>query len=95
MTLGGTSQRAWVVVGRVQGVGFRWFVYRTAARLGLAGWVRNLPDGRVEVVARGSADALDELLADLKTGPRSASVERVESVACQHEVTETMTFQIK
>lgn len=66
------------VRGEVQGVGFRWFVVRRANRLGLAGWVSNEPDGSVSVVAEGSSEALDELLAALREGPPSASVEHVD-----------------
>jgi acylphosphatase len=65
--------------GRVQGVGFRWFVVRHAKRLGLAGWVANAPDGSVGVVAEGSQVALDELLGLLREGPAGASVEAVDS----------------
>jgi len=67
---------AWVS-GRVQGVGFRYFVMQNAQTLGLAGWVRNLHDGRVEVVAEGPHEALDRLLAALRKGPMSAEVAEV------------------
>ena len=66
------------VHGRVQGVGFRWFVQRAAERLGLVGYARNLPDGRrVEVVAEGARPDLDALLAEVRRGPPGAHVERV------------------
>jgi len=68
-----------IVSGYVQGVGYRAFVVDAARGLDLVGYVRNLPDGRVEVVAEGSEDALEELLADLRRGPYGASVEGVES----------------
>jgi len=61
----------------VQGVGYRHFVDRTALRLGVAGFARNLRDGRVEVYAIGTAESLASLRAELERGPRSASVERV------------------
>jgi acylphosphatase len=67
------------VRGSVQGVGFRWFVVRHAARLGLTGWTSNEPDGSVRVVAEGSTQALDELVARLKEGPGGASVETVDA----------------
>jgi acylphosphatase len=67
-----------VVHGRVQGVGFRIFVARHAARLGLAGWVANEPSGRVRCVAEGPHVALEALLDDLRDGPPGAWVERVE-----------------
>jgi acylphosphatase len=62
------------VHGDVQGVGFRWFVQRRAAQLGLAGWVANRPDGTVEVVAEGPRDSLDQLLEALRRGPSGAAV---------------------
>ena len=63
------------VTGVVQGVGFRWFVRERARRLGLSGWVRNLPDGSVEVVASGENGQVDLLRAELESGPSGASVE--------------------
>lgn len=69
------------VQGRVQGVGYRYFVHREAERLGVAGFARNLPDGRVEVVAEGTDDALAELEAKLKDGPAFSSVSGVERIA--------------
>ncbi len=66
------------VRGRVQGVGFRFFVARAGRRLGLRGQVRNLPDGRrVEVIAQGPRAALDALVRELNVGPPLASVESV------------------
>lgn len=65
--------------GTVQGVGYRYFVVRHARRLGLTGFVRNLPDGSVEVVAEGGVDALKELVPLLESGPSGAAVERVEA----------------
>ena len=64
------------VSGRVQGVGFRMFVQREARLLGLTGWVKNLPDGRVEALAEGPADKVAALLEKVKTGPRAAKVEK-------------------
>lgn len=74
MAAGGGMTRRYVVSGLVQGVGFRWFVHRHAARLRLSGWAENLPDGRVEVVASGSDAALDELEELLRQGPSHADV---------------------
>jgi acylphosphatase len=66
------------VHGRVQGVGFRYFVQDRASALGLTGYVRNAPDGRrVEVVAEGPRPALQRLLEALRQGPPGAYVERV------------------
>lgn len=63
-----------VVQGLVQGVGFRYFVYRIASRLNVSGWVRNLYNGDVEIEAEGDRSALESLIKDLKIGPRSAFV---------------------
>lgn len=71
--------RQFIVRGRVQGVGFRWFVIDTAERLGVSGWTRNLPDGRVEIVAQGESDALEQLASALGEGPRAARVDDVTS----------------
>ena len=68
----------YLVSGQVQGVGFRWFVARHAKSLGLSGYARNLPDGRVEVVVSGPARALPDLEQLLRTGPAYARVEKVE-----------------
>ena len=68
------------VAGRVQGVGFRWFVRTEARRLGLAGWVRNLDDGTVEVRARGIRVHLIALRGALYRGPEGANVSGVEDV---------------
>lgn len=65
------------VSGRVQGVGFRDFVLTRATVRGLSGYVRNLADGRVEVVAEGRRVALEALLDDLRRGPRGARVDGV------------------
>jgi acylphosphatase len=70
--------RRWFVTGRVQGVGFRYFVQHKATALGLAGWARNLDDGRVEVYAVGNRQHLDDLAAALHQGPHLAEVRSVE-----------------
>jgi acylphosphatase len=67
-----------VVYGRVQGVFFRGFVSRRARALGLTGYVRNLPQGGVEVRAEGESEKLEELVEHLRVGPPGARVERVE-----------------
>ncbi|RFT15806.1 MAG: Acylphosphate phosphohydrolase [Candidatus Saccharicenans subterraneus] len=66
------------ISGRVQGVAFRFFAQHVANQLGITGWVRNLSDGRVEVVAEGDREALELFLAELKKGPRMARVEKVD-----------------
>ena len=63
------------VSGIVQGVGFRWFVREKARRLGLSGWVRNLPDGSVEVIAAGDDGQLQLLKEELRRGPPGAVVD--------------------
>ena len=73
--------KLFIVSGRVQGVGFRWFVVREAKALGLAGWVRNLPDGRVEALASGESGPVDTLEGRLWQGPPHAHVVGVESSA--------------
>ena len=68
------------VRGHVQAVGFRWFVVGQAERLGLTGWVQNGSDGRtVQVVAEGAADALEQLIEALRTGPPAARVETLDA----------------
>jgi acylphosphatase len=75
-----TQARRFLVRGRVQGVGFRWFVEREAHVLGIAGWVRNNADGSVEVLAMGSREQLLGLRSRLRQGPRAARVDDVEEV---------------
>ena len=72
------TAKRWLISGRVQGVGFRDFVYRRANELALSGWVRNLSDGTVEVYAIGPNAVLNRLAAMLHTGPRGADVRHVE-----------------
>jgi acylphosphatase len=76
-----TQAKRFFVSGRVQGVGFRFFVERTAASLGVGGYARNLLDGRVEVYAVGSPQKMDMLRTALERGPRMAAVERVDEYA--------------
>ncbi len=73
-----------LIRGRVQGVGFRWFVHREAAELGLRGWVRNTDAGEVEIVAAGEAETLAELRAELYKGSRGSRVDAV----IEHELEE-------
>ena len=66
-----------LIKGRVQGVGFRWYVHREASELDLRGWVRNTEEGDVEVVASGDSADLAELRASLRRGPRGSRVDHV------------------
>ena len=74
----GAQARRFLVRGRVQGVGFRWFVEREAQILGIAGWVRNNFDGTVEVLAMGTREQLAGMRSRLQEGPRAARVDDVE-----------------
>jgi acylphosphatase len=69
--------RRFLISGRVQGVGFRWFAHDAAVREGVAGWVRNLPDGRVEALVEGDAEAVTRVERALRSGPRGARVDNV------------------
>ena len=85
-----------LIQGRVQGVGFRWFVQREASELELRGWERNTEDGDVEVVAAGDPADMAELRASLKRGPRGSRVDRVIEHALQEsEARELDSFRIE
>ncbi len=86
--------RRFLVRGRVQGVGFRWFVEREAHILQLAGWVRNDPDGSVEVLAMGTRDQLAGLRSRLQEGPRAARVDDVEESEAE-PVAGLCSFQVR
>ncbi|GIX10296.1 acylphosphatase [Elioraea sp.] len=73
------------VSGRVQGVGFRAFAQRQADRLGVDGWVRNLPDGRVEALAAGEDEAVAAFIEALRRGPAIARVSGVEVIEAPGE----------
>lgn len=85
--------RRFIVRGRVQGVGFRWFVEREAHILGVAGWVRNNANGGVEVFAQGTRDQLLGLRSRLHQGPRAARVDVVDESPASP--TEGTTFRIE
>src|SRR5574340_1223088 len=86
--------RGYIVRGRVQGVGFRWYVEREARTLGLNGWVRNNFDGSVEVLAMGTREQLLQLRRRLRQGPREARVDDVEEYEAQ-PVPGLNTFRIE
>ena len=87
------ARARFVVRGRVQGVGFRWFVWREAGRLGLKGVARNLADGTVEVLAEGRDESLGELEHVLGRGPAAARVERVDKSDLPREVDLPNSFE--
>ena len=85
-----------LVRGRVQGVGFRWFVHREASELELKGWVRNTEDGDVEVVAAGDPEGLAELRTSLQKGPRGSRVDKViEHTLAESEGASLNAFKIE
>jgi acylphosphatase len=88
-----SGARRYVVDGLVQGVGFRWFTHRVATRLGIRGSVANLPDGSVEVLADGDADAMSQLERELRTGPSGARVDRLD--ASPHPPIRELGFRIR
>jgi acylphosphatase len=75
-----TQAKRFFISGRVQGVGFRFFAEREAAKLGVSGYVRNLFDGRVEVYAMGAVAQIEALKSSLRRGPTMATVDRVEEL---------------
>jgi acylphosphatase len=83
------------VVGRVQGVGFRWFVREQAVRLGISGWVKNTDTGDVEVAASGDEAKLSLLEAAVKRGPAGATVQQVERVPAPTAATYPSPFRIE
>lgn len=91
------SDRAarWIVSGRVQGVGFRWYTMKAASRLGIAGWVRNQADGTVEVAAAGSPEAIAELEKAIAKGPSFSRVMRVERHDISLENLDCNAFEIR
>ena len=86
--------KRYIVRGRVQGVGFRWFVDREARLLGLAGWVRNNIDGTVEALAMGTPEQHNAFLGKLRQGPRAARVDEVNEIAAE-PVEGLTTFRIE
>lgn len=89
-----TVARIFTVSGEVQGVGFRFFAQRAAARHQVVGYVRNLPDGRVEALAEGPRENVEAFKHDLATGPQFASVAQVEELSIEPRGTYP-TFRIE
>lgn len=94
MSSGAIARRYWIS-GIVQGVGFRFFAQRAAENLGLAGYARNLGDGRVEVYAIGSEEQLNNFGSLLERGPRSASVSSVQEEAAPVQARYESGFSIE
>ncbi|MGB0042513.1 MAG: acylphosphatase [Terriglobales bacterium] len=86
--------RRFLVRGRVQGVGFRWFVEREAHILQIAGWVRNNHDGSVEVLAMGTREQLAGLRSRLQEGPRAARIDNVDESETE-PVAGLASFQVR
>jgi len=86
--------KRYIVRGRVQGVGFRWFVDHEARQLGLSGWVRNNIDGTVELLAMGAEQQLATLKRRLQQGPRAARVDEVQELPAE-PVAGLTTFRIE
>jgi len=84
-----------IVSGAVQGVGYRYFVLHQAGLLGVAGWAKNLPDGRVEVLAQGTSEALVALESSLRRGPPQARVSGVERSQISDEIYIPKPFEIR
>ena len=88
--------RHFLVKGRVQGVGFRWFVHREAAEIGLRGWVKNTDEGDVEVLAAGDEQQIAELRGSLQKGSRGSRVDAViEHALEEREGDKLETFEIE
>jgi acylphosphatase len=85
--------RRYLIRGHVQGVGYRYFTQRLAVRLGVRGWVRNRPDGDVEVQAQASATVLQSFRSELERGPRSSHVREV--IEQPLELGQFSTFDIR
>lgn len=91
-SMGRKEAKRWFISGRVQGVGFRYFVQKRAAELGIQGWARNLVDGRVEVYAVGTSKKLSDLAAALHAGPAFSDVRGVEER--EEEVRQSSGFHV-
>ena len=87
--------RRWVVQGRVQGVGFRWFIRTRALEMGVRGWARNRPDGAVEVVALASTLTIEAFEALVRRGPPGALVSSITHDEVPHDVVDAKSFVIK
>lgn len=90
-----TATKHLIISGRVQGVGFRYFTYRSAKGLGIKGWVQNLHDGTVETVLVGSHENIEKMVNKLKEGPPSSRVQNIEEVDGQINAENFNDFSIR
>ncbi|MDZ7719687.1 MAG: acylphosphatase [Balneolaceae bacterium] len=90
-----TTSKHLIISGRVQGVGFRYFTYKTAKKLNIKGWVKNLQDGTVETVFTGSPENVYNMMEELKEGPASAKVQNVEEVELTTDTDNFNDFTIR
>ncbi len=90
----GAARAHLLLQGRVQGVSFRYYTMQEARSLGLAGWVRNLWDGRVEVLLEGDEDVVKQMIAWCQQGPPSAVVDEVE-IAWEEPTAEFNNFRVR
>ena len=88
-------KRRYLIEGDVQGVGFRYYTFRLAQRIGVRGWVRNVPGGRVEALGEGTAEQLGQFEAGLRRGPSMASVTKVRSEDLSDEAEGLISFEIR
>lgn len=84
-----------IISGRVQGVGFRYFTYRTAKELNIRGWVKNLQDGTVETVFTGSPENVKHMHEKLKEGPSRARVQHIKEVELTTDTDSFNDFSIR
>lgn len=87
-----TVARRYIITGRVQGVGYRYFTVRAAERFGVAGTVRNMADGSVEAVAEAALEVLEQFRAELERGPRFGRVDRIDEAP--HTPSGLTTFRV-
>jgi acylphosphatase len=83
------------ITGRVQGVGFRYFTTKKAEALNLNGWVKNMPDGSVEVMLSGDEKSIEEMLKNLREGPRSARVEKINEISSTDKPEKFNSFTVR
>ncbi len=89
-----TVQKHLFLEGRVQGVGFRYFTRISAGNHDVKGWVKNLPDGRVEAVLQGDSESVEEMVKKMKSGPSAARIKNVE-VIDETPVEDFYTFEVR